>query len=392
MNEAGYANLHEARQRAPTSTPPTTEPPHVTHRRSSTRCATGLIALTGGPDGPIDRALRDGQNDARRARLAAAAGASSATGSTSSCSGTACRQEIAAEPQLLDLAYAHDAAARRHQRGLLRHARRLRGARRAALHRRGQLRRRGQPAPADARALFQVAPTRWRSCSPTCPRRSTTRSRSPSAAPSGRAGASRSCRASSPATMARATRTSSPPRRPSCSGRPRQGLRARLAAAPLADGLHARGLREAPRLRARRHRADEVSRLLPDRRRLHQVGEGERHSGGPGPRLGRRLGRRLGAHHHRSRSAAVRAAVRALPQSRARVDAGLRHRLLPGAARRGDPLRAGASTATTAWRRSSRTASCRRAPCCATSAACCRCRTARSTGCASWCRTIRPIP
>ena len=57
---------------------------------------------------------------------------------------------------------------------------------------------------------------------------------------------------------------------------------------------------------------------------------------GPGPRLGRRLARRLGADHHRSRSPALRAAVRALPQSRARVDAGLRHRLLPGPPRRGD--------------------------------------------------------
>ncbi len=63
---------------------------------------------------------------------------------------------------------------------------------------------------------------------------------------------------------------------------------------------------------------------------------------GPGPRLGRGLGGRLVAHHHRSRSAALRPAVRALPQSRARVDAGFRHRFLPGPARRGDPPRAGA--------------------------------------------------
>ena len=173
--------------------------------------------------------------------------------------------------------------------------------------------------------------------------------------------------------------------------RPRPGLEARLAASAAGAGLHARGLREAARLRARRHLQDEVPRLLPDRRRLHQVGQGQRHPGRAGPRLGRRLGRRLVAHHHRSRSAALRPAVRALPQSRARVDAGLRHRLLPGPPRRGDPLRAEASTAPTASRRSSRTASCRRAPCCATSAACCRCPTARSTSCASWCPTIRPI-
>ena len=66
---------------------------------------------------------------------------------------------------------------------------------------------------------------------------------------------------------------------------------------------------------------------------------------GPGPRLGRRLARRLGAHHHRSRPLALRPAVRALPQSRARVDAGLRHRFLPGPARRGDRLCAASDTA-----------------------------------------------
>jgi DNA polymerase-3 subunit alpha len=43
---------------------------------------------------------------------------------------------------------------------------------------------------------------------------------------------------------------------------------------------------------------------------------------------------------HRPGPAPLRPPVRALPQSRARVDAGLRHRLLPGPPRRGDPLRA----------------------------------------------------
>ena len=69
--------------------------------------------------------------------------------------------------------------------------------------------------------------------------------------------------------------------------------------------------------------------------------------GRPGPRLGRRLGGRLVAHHHRPRSAPLRSPLRALPQPRPRVDAGLRHRLLPGAARRGDRLRPAASTAPT---------------------------------------------
>jgi DNA polymerase III alpha subunit len=91
-----------------------------------------------------------------------------------------------------------------------------------------------------------------------------------------------------------------------------------------------------------RHGLDSERRgLLPDRRRLHPVGEGARHSGRSGPRLRRRLAGRLVADHHRPRSDALRAAVRALPQSRTRVDAGLRHRFLPGPARRGDPLRAG---------------------------------------------------
>ena len=60
---------------------------------------------------------------------------------------------------------------------------------------------------------------------------------------------------------------------------------------------------------------------------------------GPGPRLGRRLARRLQPRHHRSRSAALQPALRALPESRARVDARLRHRLLPGRARSRHRLR-----------------------------------------------------
>ncbi len=63
------------------------------------------------------------------------------------------------------------------------------------------------------------------------------------------------------------------------------------------------------------------------------------HPGRARARLGRRLGRRLGVDDHRSRPAALRPAVRAVPQPRAGVDAGFRHRFLPGPARRGDPLR-----------------------------------------------------
>ena len=91
-----------------------------------------------------------------------------------------------------------------------------------------------------------------------------------------------------------------------------------------------RGIRAAPGDRARRHLPDGLRRLLPDRRRLHPLGARERRAGRAGPRLRRRLAGRVRARHHRPRSAALRPAVRALPESRARLDARLRRRLLHG--------------------------------------------------------------
>ena len=80
---------------------------------------------------------------------------------------------------------------------------------------------------------------------------------------------------------------------------------------------HDRGnLSRAAGLRDRRHHPHGVSGLLPDRRRLHQMGEGRGHSGRSRPRLRRGLAGRLCPDHHRSRSDPVRPAVRALPQSR----------------------------------------------------------------------------
>ena len=130
-------------------------------------------------------------------------------------------------------------------------------------------------------------------------------------------------------------------RAPNCAGRRSTGLERRIAAHGLAPGRTAEEYRQRLDFELERHRGDEVSRLLPDRRRLHQVGEVAGHPGRAGPRLRRRLAGRLGADHHRSRSDPLRAHLRALPQSRTRLDAGLRHRLLPGPPRRGDPLRAG---------------------------------------------------
>ncbi len=60
---------------------------------------------------------------------------------------------------------------------------------------------------------------------------------------------------------------------------------------------------------------------------------------GPGPRLGGRLAGVLRAGDHRHRPAALRAAVRALPQPRPHLDAGHRHRLLHAAPRRSHPVR-----------------------------------------------------
>ena len=131
---------------------------------------------------------------------------------------------------------------------------------------------------------------------------------------------------------------------------------------------------------ARRHRQDGLQRLLPDRLGLRRLREGQRDRGRPGPRLGGRLDRRLLPGDHGRRPAPLRPAVRALPERRARVDAGHRHRLLgarPGAR---DPLRDGRSTAPTAWRRSSPSARCSRARRRATPPACSATSTRSATG------------
>ena len=67
--------------------------------------------------------------------------------------------------------------------------------------------------------------------------------------------------------------------------------------------------------------------------------QGQRHPGRARARLGRRLDRRLRAGHHRARPDQARAAVRAVPQPRAHLDARHRPRLRRAPARRHDPLR-----------------------------------------------------
>jgi DNA polymerase-3 subunit alpha len=99
-----------------------------------------------------------------------------------------------------------------------------------------------------------------------------------------------------------------------------------------------RGAR-AGRLRGRVILPDGLPGLLPRRRRLHQLGQGPRHPGGPGRGSVRvRCAPTRWASPTSTRSQA-RAAVRALPQPRARLDARLRRRLRRASAGRGHPLR-----------------------------------------------------
>ena len=110
------------------------------------------------------------------------------------------------------------------------------------------------------------------------------------------------------------------------------------AALPL-PRRHPRRGPQAGRLRGRRHHRDGLPGLLPRRRRLHQLGQGQRHPRRPRPWLGCGLDVRLRDAHHRPRPAQARPDLRALPQPRPRLDARLRHRLRRASARRGDPLR-----------------------------------------------------
>ena len=73
MTATGYANLMLLSSRAYMGPAPG-EPPHV-QMDELLRLSEGLICLTGGPDGPIDKALAAGQTDMATARLGALAGA-----------------------------------------------------------------------------------------------------------------------------------------------------------------------------------------------------------------------------------------------------------------------------------------------------------------------------
>ena len=224
-----------------------------------------------------------------------------------------------------------------HAPGAVPGGRGLRGARGARVHRRG--RDAGQPTAHQAllrRAVLQVAPADRGAVR----RRAVGAGQQPAdraaLQPAARRSASRNCRTSRSPT---AWRFADYFRKVSV-----EGLEQRLARALSRCGrarAPAPALRRAAGVRDRHDPEDGLPRLLPDRQRLHQVGAGPRLSGGPGPRLGRRLAGGLFAVHHRPGPAAIQPAVRALPEPRARVDARLRHRLLPGQSRTRHRLRQG---------------------------------------------------
>ncbi|MCB1519886.1 MAG: DNA polymerase III subunit alpha, partial [Hyphomicrobiaceae bacterium] len=103
MNEDGYANLMKLASHA-FLLPQDGEPPHITFADLE-RHAEGLIALTGGPDGPVNRPIAAGQASIAEQRLAALA---KVFGDRLYVElqrhGTPSEREV--EPQLLSLAYA----------------------------------------------------------------------------------------------------------------------------------------------------------------------------------------------------------------------------------------------------------------------------------------------
>ena len=115
--EAGYRNLLRLNSRAFLDHLGN-EPPHI--KRAWLEGATdGLIALTGGPDGPIDRAVLAGQPHLAASRLDALL-AAFGDRLYIELQRHGLAQERTVEPALVDLAYAGHAAGR-HQRAVLCH-------------------------------------------------------------------------------------------------------------------------------------------------------------------------------------------------------------------------------------------------------------------------------
>lgn len=104
MNETGYANLLKIVSRAHLQSPDT-DCVHTTTAALAAH-AEGIIALTGGPDGPIDRALAEGQKPLAESRFAFLR-KTFGDRLYVEIQRHGLKPEMEVEPQLLQLAYAH---------------------------------------------------------------------------------------------------------------------------------------------------------------------------------------------------------------------------------------------------------------------------------------------
>ena len=328
-----------ARQRAATSKGRAGTARRLTGRGSTPTATAGLIALSGGARGR--RRPRARRRPRRRGahRCSRPGSRCSATATTSSCSAPGAPARKSASPVALRSRRGARRAGGRDQRRALPRARTTsRRTRRASASTRARCSP-IRPAPrrySDA-AVPALAAGDGASCSPTCPRRSTTPSRS----------------------------------RDRCNlelqaGQVRRCRRIPVPAGTTVEQEYLRDeARRGPRRRAwRRSSADSATQA--DRREAYaarleaeldvicQMGfagyflivadfiRWARENGVPvGPGRGSGAGSLVAyaLRHHRSRSAALRPAVRALPESRARLDARLRRRLLHGRPRPRDRLR-----------------------------------------------------
>ena len=267
--ENGYRSLMRLNSRAFLDTPPN-EQPHLELAWLEGE-TDGLIALTGGPGGPLDAAIGAGQS---------ASGAMRAARRWQRLFGDRLYIELqrhgsaterAAEPALVELAYARGIPLVAANEPLFRARGRLRGARRADLHRRRAAGRRDRPTPADPRAPLQDPRGNGRVvCRPARGGRLDGRDRAALRVPA-RTCRSRSCRASRSAKRRYGRRGGGTA--PACRGRARAPASRRSGSR---RRPHDRGIPRAPRLRARRDRAHEISRLLPDRRRTSSSGRRRR--------------------------------------------------------------------------------------------------------------------
>ena len=385
-NEAGYANLMKLGSACHLK-PALTEPPHV-KLVDLARHSIGLIALTGGPDGPVDSAIRAGQEPLARQRLERLAAMFPGSLYVElQRHGLAHEQEV--EPRLLQLAYAlglpivatnecyfakpddyeaHDALICIAGGNYVVEDNRRRLSREHYFKSADEMARLFADLPEALASTIEIAKRcafRPRGRKPILPR-------FVQAAPGTGEEQQLAIEAEELRRQAEA------------------GLEARLAAQQPAPGFTVQDYSK---------RLDFELSVIAKMKfpgyflivadfikwaKAHGIPVG------PGRGSGAGLGGGLVAHHHRPRSTAVRPPVRALPEPRAHLDAGLRHRLLPGPARRGDPLRPAEIRRRPRGADHHARQACRRVPCCATWAACCRCPTARSTSSASSCPATRP--